>query len=224
MLYSAEKLTRDFKGRRILNLRELAIERQKIYALIGANGAGKTTLLNILAFLHEPSSGSLQFCGEHVGHGKRQLLGLRRRVVLLDQYPILFSSSVWKNVEFGLKVRGVSKRQRLSRVREVLEWVGMQGFYDADARTLSGGETKRVALARALAIEPEVLLCDEPTANVDRENQEIILALLQRINREQKTSIVMATHYLSQSRQLAHHVLLLENGKLSEKSTQFSIA
>ncbi len=220
MLYRAANLDRIFGGRRVLSLSKLTIERHKIYALIGANGAGKTTLLNILAFLDRPSSGVLQFCDEDVGHGKRQLIGLRRRVVLLDQYPILFTRSVWKNVEFGLKLRGISKKNRLRRVQEVLELVGMQDFYQADARNLSGGETKRVALARALAIEPEVLLCDEPTANVDQENQETILGILQRLNSEQKTSIVMATHYLSQSRRLAHHVMLLDNGRLTEQELE----
>lgn len=217
MLYRAANLDRFFGGRRVLNVPDFSIERKKIYALIGANGAGKTTLLNILAFLDRPSSGVLQFCGDDVGYGKGQLLRLRRRVVLLDQYPILFTRSVWKNVEFGLKVRGVSSKKRLRRVQEVLELVEMQEFSQADARTLSGGETKRVALARALAIEPEVLLCDEPTANVDLKNQETILGILKRLNSEQKTSIIMATHYLSQSRRLAHHVLLLDNGKLTEQ-------
>jgi tungstate transport system ATP-binding protein len=220
MLYKADILTKVFKGRKVLNLEHLAIERHKIYALIGANGAGKTTLLNVLAFLIRPTSGHLQFCGREVIFSRQHLLDLRRRVVLVDQYPILFTGPVWKNVEFGLKVRGISKKIRERRVAEVLELVGMQEFRLADAHKLSGGESKRVALARALAIDPEVLLCDEPTANVDEENQEIILGILERINTEKKTSILMATHYLSQSRRLAHHTLLLEHGMLSDKGNE----
>ncbi len=99
--------------------------------------------------------------------------------------------------------------------------MGMQDFYSADAHKLSGGEAKRVAMARALAIAPEVLLCDEPTANVDEENQGIILDILEKINRENRTSILMATHYLPQSRYLAHHTLTLEYGSLSECGTTF---
>lgn len=218
MLYKATGLTRVFKGRTILDLEHLAIENQKIYTLIGANGAGKTTLLNLLAFLDRPTSGQLQFSGQRVTGSRQQLLELRRRVVLVDQYPILFTAPVWKNVEFGLKVRGIAKKIRERRVREVLELVGMEAFYHADAHKLSGGESKRVALARALIIEPEVLLCDEPTANVDEENQEIILRILERINTEQKTSIILATHYLAQSRRLADHTLVLEHGRLSDKA------
>ena len=216
MLYELSRLTRIFKERKVLDLEHLSIEKGKIYALIGANGAGKSTLLNFLAFLDKPTTGEIRFCAELVQFSRQQLLNLRRRIVLVDQYPIHFTGSVWKNVEFGLKVRGISKKLRKKRTEEVLELVGMEKFQWADAHKLSGGESKRLALARALVVEPEVLLCDEPTANVDVENQEIILNILERINTEQQTSIVIATHYLSQARRLAHHTLVLEHGSLSE--------
>lgn len=216
MLYDAVELTRVFRGRKVLNLKHFTIEKGKIYALTGANGAGKTTLLNLLAFLDKPTTGQLHFCGLAVQYSRQHLLDLRRRIVLVDQHPILFTEPVWKNVEFGLKVRGISKKLRRKRTEEVLELVGMEKFLLADAHKLSGGESKRIALARALAIEPEVLLCDEPTANVDAENQKTILKILKRINTEKQTSILLATHYLSQSRHLAHHTLVLEHGALSD--------
>ncbi len=222
MLYNGSGLTKVFRGRKVLDIAELAVEEKKIYALTGANGAGKSTLLNLLAFLDQPDGGSLRFCGEKVVYGRESLLTLRRRVVLLDQYPILFTAPVWKNVEFGLKVRGMEKRLRARRVAEVLERVGMEDFFHADAHKLSGGEGKRVALARALAVAPEVLLCDEPTANVDEENQEIILDILKTINTEEQTSIIMATHYLSQGRQLADHSLILAHGRLSLRGSENS--
>ncbi len=127
----------------------------------------------------------------------------------------MFTGSVWKNVEFGLQVRKVPSKARRRRIEKALELVGMEGFADYDARGLSGGETKRVALARALVLEPEVLLCDEPTANVDNENQEIIINIIERINKERKGSIIFSTHYLSQAQRLADHTLLLQNGTLS---------
>lgn len=214
MLYEADSLTKVFREHQVLGLENFALEKHKIYALVGPNGAGKTTLLNILAFLDQPTFGKLRFCGFEVSSDLQHLLTLRRRVVLVDQYPILFTGSVLKNVEFGLKVRGVSRKQRERRVHEVLELVQMKDFLLADAHKLSGGESKRVAMARALAIEPEVMLCDEPTANVDVDNQKIILNILEQINSEQKTSIIMSTHYLSQSRNLAHHTLMLDHGKI----------
>jgi tungstate transport system ATP-binding protein len=197
-----------------LNLEHLSIEKGKIYALIGANGAGKSTLLNLLAFLEKPTSGEVRCCGELVHYRRQQLLNLRRRIVLVDQYPIHFTGPVCKNVSFGLRVRGISKKLREKRVDEVLKLVGMEAFRWADSHKLSGGESKRIALARALAIEPEVLLCDELTANVDVENREIILNILERINKEKQTSIIIATHYLSQIRRLAHHTLVLEYGSI----------
>jgi tungstate transport system ATP-binding protein len=215
MLYELNNVMRVYKGRVALNIPHLEIEAGKIYTLIGPNGAGKTTLLNILAFLDQASSGELCFVGEKVKYSAKKLLELRRRVVLLDQYPILFTGPVWKNVEFGLKIRGMGKAERQQRVHDVLDLVGMQSFVEADAHKLSGGESKRVALARALALRPEVLLCDEPGANVDKENQEIILSILSRINGTDKTSIIFSTHYLAQGRRLADHTLMLEHGMLS---------
>ncbi len=216
MLYELKNIQQVFAGRTALNIVQLAIEAGKIYTLIGPNGAGKTTLLNLLAFLEEPSSGELYFHDERVAYSSGSLLGLRRRVVLLDQYPILFTGPVWKNVEYGLKVRGVAASERRTRVIEMLDLVGMQHFIEAEAHKLSGGETKRVALARALALRPDVLLCDEPGANVDQENQEIILSILSKINQTEQTSIIFSTHYLSQGRSLADHTLMLEHGSLSD--------
>ncbi len=222
MLYKADRLTKVFAGRKVLDIVNFVVEKHKIYALTGANGAGKSTLLTLLAFLDQPDQGELRFGGSKVYYDRDSLLQVRRQVVLLDQYPILFTGPVWKNVEFGLKVRGVKRRQPEQRVSEVLALVGMEKFCDADARKLSGGESKRVALARGLAVSPDVLLCDEPTANVDEENQEIILDILKRINAETGTSIIMATHYLSQGRQLADHSLILSHGKLSGRGHENS--
>lgn len=215
MLYELEAVTRVFGERTVLDIPELTISEGRIYTLIGPNGAGKTTLFNLLSFLDIPSSGKLKFRGESVRYMEKHLLPLRRRVVLIDQYPILFTGTVWKNLDFGLNIRKIEKKKRRPMIEEALELVGMQDFYRAEAHKLSGGETKRVALARALIVEPEVLLCDEPTANVDMENLEIILGILERINSERKISIIFATHSLSQAQRLAHHTLVLKNGRLS---------
>ena len=216
MLYRLENLKRLHGERTVLNIECLEIEPNAIYTLIGPNGAGKTSLLQILAFLDKPSSGRISFNDLPVRFSEKHLHSLRRKVVLLDQSPILFSGTVYKNVDFGLKVRNISRELRQQRIGEMLELVGMEKFASYDIQGLSGGEVKRVALARALALRPEVLLCDEPTANVDRENQEIILNILKKINREEKSSIIFSTHYLSQGQRLADHTLLLQNGSLSD--------
>ncbi len=224
MLYRIEYLKKVHGTTTILDIHSLDIKRGEVYTLTGPNGAGKTTLLNILAFLDLPSSGGMIFQGNTVHFNQRALQVLRQKVVQVDQYPILFSGTVKKNVEYGLYVRKVEKKKRKKIVEEVLEMVGMHSFMDADAQTLSGGETKRVALARALAIEPEVLLCDEPTANVDVENQKIIIDILKRCNREKNVSLIFATHSISEASRFADHTIELRNGSLSSgnKTNVFS--
>ncbi len=223
MLYELHDLKKQFGERTVLDIDSLSFAGRKIYALIGPNGAGKTTLLNHLAFLDQPTSGILKFSNRVVTSDQRRLLQLRRRAVLVDQTPILFSGSVWKNVEFGLKVRGVAKKERAIKIATALERVGLSRFAETDVHGLSGGEVKRVALARALVVEPEVLLCDEPTANVDQENQEVILKILEHANSIQNRSVIFSTHYLSQSRRLAHHTILLRNGTVSYENNENSV-
>lgn len=220
MLYEINNLTRVHQGRLILDIPELTIPAGKISSLIGPNGAGKSTLLHLLAFLDAPSSGAISFRSTPVRFVEKALHPLRRRVVLVDQYPILFTGSVLKNLEFGLKVRKIDKRRQSSLIKEALEMVGMEDFIDAEAHKLSGGETKRVALARALVVKPEVLLCDEPTANVDAENQEIIESILARANGKEKISILFATHSLSQAQRLADQTVTLKNGRPSDLSRE----
>jgi len=220
MLYKLENLKRSHGTRTVLSIDKLEILPNRIYTLIGPNGAGKTSLLQILSFLDKPTSGTVHFLDKRVSFEEKQLHEIRRQVVLLDQNPIMFTGSVWQNVEFGLKVRKVAAKARRKGIEEALELVGMENFSDYDARGLSGGETKRVALARALVLHPEVLLCDEPTANVDNENQEIILNIIERINKERKGSVIFSTHYLSQGQRLADHTLLLQNGALSDIASE----
>ena len=220
MLYSLHNLKKVYGSRTVLHIDSLDILRGKVYTLIGPNGAGKTTLLKVLSFLDRPSSGTVYFAGSLVEYSEKKLFPLRRCVVLLDQNPIMFTGSVWSNIEFGLKVRKIPMPERRKLIQESLERVGMENFGGCNAADLSGGETKRVALARALVFKPEVLLCDEPTANVDNENQEKILQIIKTINREEKTSVLFSTHYLSQGQQLADHTLLLQNGVLSDLTSE----
>ena len=215
MLYELNRVIRQFGQRIVLDIDRLSFESRKVYALIGPNGAGKTTLLNQLAFLDQPSSGDIFFRSARVSYERALLTRLRRQVVLVDQSPILFSGTVWKNIEFGLKVRKICGAEKRLKIEQALERVGLTDFAQVDVHGLSGGEVKRVALARALALEPEVLLCDEPTANVDQEHQEIILKILDHANSVRNTTVIFSTHYLSQSRRLAHHTLLLQNGSLA---------
>ena len=189
MLYEVSQLTKIYGRSTVLNLPSLEIEQGRIYALLGPNGAGKTTLLNILGFLDTPTGGSVRFQSKPVRYTALELQNLRKAVVMVDQHPILFTTTVYKNLDFGLKIRGLSTKERGRIIDEALELVGMRSFAAERAHLLSGGETQRIALARALALSPEVFLCDEPTSSVDVEHQQIILNTLRQINEEKRINV-----------------------------------
>ena len=210
-LYQLRGVKKFFDSREALNIPELSLEKGKIYALLGANGTGKTTLLNLLAFLDTPSEGEIFFDSGRVSYSQKELKNLRRQVSMLDQHPILFSTSVFKNIEYGLKIRKFKKAERKRRVQEALDIVGMTEFMDSSAVNLSGGETQRVALARVLVLEPKVLLCDEPTSSVDRANQSIIVDLLRKLN-SRAMSIIFSTHDHNLASTLAHKTIDLDHG------------
>ena len=176
-LYRLTDVTRVFDDRTVVDIPALSIEAGGRYALLGPNGAGKTTLLDILAFLERPTTGTIAFRSKPVDFSRQRLRRLRQQVVMVAQSPILFTTTVFQNVAFGLKVRKIRGKERRKRVEDALEQVGMAAFSGAMAHRLSGGETQRVALAQALAVSPKVLLCDEPTANVDAEHQAGIMRI-----------------------------------------------
>jgi len=214
MIYSITQLIKAYGSRTVLDIPRFEIEREGIYALLGPNGAGKTTFLNILGFIEPPSSGQIAFRSRAVLFSEPELQRLRKDVVILDQQPILFTTTVYKNLEFGLKIRAIPKKQRRRIIDETLELVGMQDFAQAQAHLLSGGETQRVAIARALALSPTVLLCDEPTSSVDVENQSIIGNILRQVADTKKITVLFTTHDRLLAASLASHTLVLNHGKM----------
>ncbi|UCF84657.1 MAG: ATP-binding cassette domain-containing protein [Desulfobacteraceae bacterium] len=216
MLYELKNLKKTYHQRHVLDLDGLRLEKDMVLGLLGPNGAGKTTLLEILAFLARPSSGEIWFEREKVDFSGGKLMDLRRKVVMVEQQPILFTTTVSKNVEFPLKIRNIPKVERERAVGELLELVGMGMFKNASAHRLSGGETQRIAIARALACSPEVILLDEPTASVDVENQITIERIIQEINRTKGISVIFTTHNMIQSSKLADEVVFLYEGKAAQ--------
>ena len=210
-LYGLRDLRIERGDRAILDLPELAIAPAAITAVVGPNGAGKSTLLRLLAFLLTPTAGTLAFAGAGVDFSAGTLVALRRRVTYVGASPYLFHGSVRRNVAFGLRARG---RRDDEAVRRALAAVGAEGLVERAARTLSSGETQRVALARALACAPEVLLFDEPTANVDRASVPSIEAALARLPAI-GCALVFATHDGDQARRLATATIGLEAGRVA---------
>ncbi|OGO04609.1 MAG: phosphate ABC transporter ATP-binding protein [Chloroflexi bacterium RBG_13_56_8] len=219
-LYDLQGVTKEYEGRRVLNIAELQVRRGEILGLVGPSGAGKSTLLRLLNFLEEPTEGQVCFMQGTFGAGHPIPLSLLRKVTTVFQHPVLLNRTVWNNVAYGLRLRERSWPWAKGGIRrcvdEALQQVGLGHLPEQRARTLSGGEAQRVALARAMALEPEVLLLDEPTANLDPYNVTLIEGIVRDLNCEQGTTIILVTHNVFQARRLAHRVGLLLDGFLVE--------
>jgi len=218
MLYDLRRLKKYYGDRTVLDVEDLGIEEGEITGLLGPNGAGKTTLLKVLSFLLEPTSGDVSFRGSRVDFAGGKLMDLRRKVVLVQQQPLLFTSTVEKNVAFPLRIRKIKKAEQERLVGELLDLVGMSSFRHARAHRLSGGETQRVAIARALACSPEVILMDEPTANVDVENQVVIEQIIQNINQARGISVIFTTHNMIQASRFARKTVFLFDGRVARST------
>ena len=214
-LYVLRDVQQIFEGRTVLDLPELVLEAGQSYALLGPNGSGKTTLLHILAMLNAPAKGRVFYKGQEINWKANYLTPIRRELVLVDQHPIMFSTTVAKNVEYGLKVRRINSAKRRQTAMESLERVGMQDFAHRPAHQLSGGETQRVAIARAMACSPRVMLFDEPTASVDVENQAVIEKIIESIRKERGITVIFSTHKRLEASRLAENKVFLFEGKLS---------
>jgi molybdopterin-binding protein len=202
------------EGRDILKEINLGIDRGKIFALIGPTGAGKTTLLRIIDMLDKPSSGQIIFDGTDVTTSGKARLAARRRMAFVLQKPVVFNASVNDNIAYGLKWHGLDRRRIRKKVDDLLEIVGLAAYRKRNARTLSGGEMQRVAIARAIATGPEVLLLDEPSANLDPVSSVKIEELITRVIRENAITVVVATHDMSQGQRLADRISVLVGGEI----------
>ena len=203
-------------ARTALHLDSLVIRQGGFYLLTGPNGSGKSTLLSIMALLSRPDCGEVYLQGERVRWTEQALCRLRKRVTLLHQSPYLFSGTVFDNVAFGMKRHGFHHGELHDRAEQALA-VGLADFQQRSATALSGGEARRVALARALAVEPALLLLDEPLANVDRQSAARIEALIGTLP-SRGTTVIFSSHDPHQSCNLCERIALVD-GMLEEPYT-----
>src|SRR5512141_659137 len=213
ILYRLNSVRKCYGTNVVLDIEEMTIGQGRLYTLTGTNGAGKSTLLSILAFLSPPTSGEIFYAGKRVVWEPGSMEEYRRKVTLLHQSPYLFGGTVYDNVAFGLKARGIQGEALQGRVDKALAGVGLQGFRNRKARELSGGEAQRVAMARALVLEPEVLLLDEPLANIDQETTGLLETLISSLP-ARGTTVVLITHDPEQPERLNGESILLEGGKV----------
>jgi putative ABC transport system ATP-binding protein len=201
-----------------LNGVTLTFERGEFSGLVGPSGSGKTTLLNIIGSLDTPTEGKADVLGRSVGdlsHREASLLRKEHIGFIFQTFNLLPVYTVFENVEFPLLLLKKTSAERRKAVLEILEWVGLSDKLESRPAQLSGGESQRTAIARAMVKKPELVLADEPTANLDAANSHHILQTMARLNRELGTTFLFATHD-EKVIQYLRRKIVLEDGKVSE--------
>ena len=196
----------------------LAVEPGEIFGIIGLSGAGKSTLVRCINLLERPDEGQVLFHGQDLtAMSTKQLRQVRRKISMIFQsFNLLEQRTALDNICFPLELEGVPKARAKQRARELLEIVGLPDKAKAYPVQLSGGQKQRIAIARALASDPEVLLCDEATSALDPQTTNSILNLLQTISRKRGITVILITHQMSVIEQICNRVAILDSGVVAE--------
>ena len=204
----------------------LHVEAGEIYGVVGVSGAGKSTLIRCVNLLERPTSGTIRINGEEITSLSSAELRLARRNIgmIFQHFNLLSSRAVAGNVAFPLEIVGYPKKDRGRRVQEMLELVSLSDKANAYPAQLSGGQKQRVGIARALAIQPKVLLSDEATSALDPQNTDAILGLLHDLNRRLGLTILLITHEMSVVKQICDRVAVLEAGRIIEQGPVYELA
>jgi tungstate transport system ATP-binding protein len=206
-----------YGGANIVEVSSLSIHAGEVLAVMGPNGAGKSTLLRVMGLLERPTEGKICFRGQAVDH--RDSLAVRRRMATVFQEPLLLNASVFENAALGLKLRGLDRRSSEQRVMPWLERLAIAHLARRRVRSLSGGEAQRTSLARALALDPELLLLDEPFSSLDPPTREGLLLDLETILRETGVTTVFVTHDRNEAYMFGDRVAVLIGGRLLQVGT-----
>lgn len=203
----------------------LTVEQGQIYGIIGYSGAGKSTLIRLLNGLEKPTSGSVTINGHDISAARGEALRQARLKIsmVFQHFNLLWSRTVSENIAFSMQIAGASNASIKARVAELISLVGLSGRENAYPSQLSGGQKQRVGIARALANNPDVLLCDEATSALDPQTTDQILDLLLDINRRFKLTIVLITHEMHVVRKICDRVAVMENGKVVEEGDVLNV-
>lgn len=201
---------KEYDGMPVIKGLNMRVREGRVLSIIGPNGAGKTTLLRMMALLEKPTEGEIYYRGEKIANSN--INAVRKKVTMVFQMPVNFNKTVYKNVLYGLELRKIPESEIKLRVMRALDLVDMKKFAGRRVKKLSGGEQQRLAIARALVLEPELLLLDEPTANLDPKNTLLIESIIRKIKKD--TTVVLATNNPFQADRLSDRVVCLLNGRL----------
>ena len=208
MEVSVNNFKKYYSKKLILDIDNLIIEKGRITGLIGPNGSGKSTLLNIISGLDNEFLGTIKYDSKSIDKYTYKY------ITLVSQKPYLLKRKVYENIEYPLKIRKETKEKMKQKVNNIIKRFEIEDLKDKKANLLSGGESQKVSLARALVFEPKLLLLDEPTSNIDPESVKIMEREILRFNEETMGTVLIVTHNIEQSKRLCDNIIYLENGKV----------
>ncbi|MCL2369379.1 MAG: ATP-binding cassette domain-containing protein [Alphaproteobacteria bacterium] len=193
------------------------ISSHSFYFLTGASGAGKTTLLRLIYQLHKPSRGQIKMFGQNTaGISRDEIANIRRKMaIVFQEYSLISHLSVYDNIALPLRVRGRDEARIKKLVTQTLKWIGLSDYADTMPLNLSGGQQQRVAVARAVITQPEILIADEPTGNLDDASARTIMNLFIQMNKNFGTTIIMATHSMPMIDEYKFPVINVAGGKVN---------
>ena len=216
VLYQLNRVTFGYTESTILDIDKKNIEKGTITALVGPNGSGKSTLLGLLAFLYFPLSGEIKFHDKIVNESTLPIY--RKKVGFIQQNPYLIRGTVYKNIELGLKFHGIDVHERKKRIKNIINQLDIEPLINRSVRSLSGGEAQKVAIARSLVLEPEVLLLDEPFTYLDQKFVKELEKLIVHLKTDQNKTVIFTTHNTLQAQVLSDKVYSMVNGDIVEAS------
>lgn len=212
--YFLSKIIFSYADKTVLNIEQQSFTARQITALLGNNGAGKSSLLGLLAFTLLPQSGNIEFADQPVS--KKNIATIRRSVGLVQQNPYLVTGNVIKNIELGLKFHGIKSSERQHRVANILSLLKIEQLAHYPAKSLSGGEAQKIAIARTLVLDPEVILFDEPFTYLDKVFIRELEQLIKHLRDDQQKTIIFTTHDQSQAKRLSNNIFNITDGFLTQ--------
>ncbi|MDF2890206.1 MAG: transporter [Clostridia bacterium] len=206
-------ITKKYGDKTVLNIEQFDIKAGIVTGIIGPNGSGKSTLMKIIAGLDNEYTGALLIEGQKINNE------IYKAMTLVFQKPYLINTDVYNNIAYPLKLRNIAADEIKSKTEKMIELLQLQEIMHQNARTLSGGEMQKVALARAIVFEPKLLLLDEPTSNIDPQTMQLMENAIRYINHINHTTVVLVTHNIRQLHRVCSQAVFMQEGKVAEQGS-----